>query len=290
MVEISLANNTHWTPFFPWLSLLKCDCRHLWWSVSPRIWHLVSLFVNLGYPGGYIMLMQHVSTYNSHLQAKDDCCKSKHVALALYFILLVLTVIYSNKVNTRMLNYRTCQLTHRRHPVQTSVVGCYSEIFSVSLWDKEITFKLDTQAHHHRHNATAEDDACWDVAMCLSVRTLRSGISSRTATSRNVGCLATRHSFTHSSIPLSVLQQIHSLFHNEFSRLRSSAPSFNFQHPLLSLRLSISRLRLFLVFPSLPSIFPSMTCFITQLLWKMWPIQLSHLPLLTMTARYRVCF
>jgi len=68
--------------------------------------------------------MQHVSTYNSHLQAKlrtvnalqggcahlgphgiqnarnhNDCCKSKHVALALYSIVVVLTIIYSNKVN-----------------------------------------------------------------------------------------------------------------------------------------------------------------------------------------------
>jgi len=62
--------------------------------------------------------MQHVSTYNSHLQAnlrtitlgscigccfeldlalpEDDYCKSKHVALALYSIIVVLTTIYSN--------------------------------------------------------------------------------------------------------------------------------------------------------------------------------------------------
>ena len=40
---------------------------------------------------------------SNHLQAKlrtvIDYCKSKHVALILYSIIVVLTAIYSNKVN-----------------------------------------------------------------------------------------------------------------------------------------------------------------------------------------------
>ena len=30
MVDICLANSTHWAPFFPSLNLLKCVCRYLW--------------------------------------------------------------------------------------------------------------------------------------------------------------------------------------------------------------------------------------------------------------------
>ena len=60
--------------------------------------------------------------------------------------------------------------------------------------------------------------------------------------------------------------------------VRSRASSFKWEYPLLSLRSSISFLRLL---PRLhvtsisPFIFPSITCFRRQFLRKMWPIQLA---------------
>ena len=60
--------------------------------------------------------------------------------------------------------------------------------------------------------------------------------------------------------------------------LRSTASSFKWQYPLLSLRSSSSFLRLLprlLVTSISPFIFPSITCFRRQFLRKMWPIQLA---------------
>ena len=60
--------------------------------------------------------------------------------------------------------------------------------------------------------------------------------------------------------------------------VRSTASSFNWQYPLLSLRSSSSFLRLLprlLVTSICPSIFPSITCCRRQFLRKMWPIQLA---------------
>ena len=62
--------------------------------------------------------------------------------------------------------------------------------------------------------------------------------------------------------------------------LRSRAPSFNWQYPLLSLRSASSFLRLLprlLVTSISPFIFPSITCCRRQFLRKMWPIQLAFL-------------
>jgi hypothetical protein len=83
----------------------------------------------------------------------------------------------------------------------------------------------------------------------------------------------TDNSFT----PQSVLRQVHSLFQSEFSTMRYSTSSFSFQCPFVSLRLSSSSLRLLPVTSTLPSTFPSTTCFKRQFLRKMWPIQLSFL-------------
>jgi hypothetical protein len=63
-------------------------------------------------------------------------------------------------------------------------------------------------------------------------------------------------------------------------RVRSSASSFNFQYPIVSLRSSSSSLRLLPHLPVIsihPSNFPSITCFRRQFLRKMWPIQLAFL-------------
>ena len=63
-------------------------------------------------------------------------------------------------------------------------------------------------------------------------------------------------------------------------RVRSSASSLNFRHPLFTLRSSSSCFRLFPRLPVtsiLPSMFPSITCFRRQVLRKMWPIQLNFL-------------
>ena len=60
--------------------------------------------------------------------------------------------------------------------------------------------------------------------------------------------------------------------------VRSRASSFKWEDPLLSLRSSISFLRLLprlLVTSISPFIFPSITCFRRQFLRKMWPIQLA---------------
>ena len=62
---------------------------------------------------------------------------------------------------------------------------------------------------------------------------------------------------------------------------RSSASSFNFQHPPFSLRSSSSFLRILPRLPVtsiLPCIFPSITCFRSQFLRKMWPIQSAFPP------------
>ena len=59
--------------------------------------------------------------------------------------------------------------------------------------------------------------------------------------------------------------------------MRSRAPSFKWEYPLLSLR-SSSFLRLLphlLVTSIFPFIFPSITCFRRQFLRKIWPIQLA---------------
>jgi hypothetical protein len=72
-----------------------------------------------------------------------------------------------------------------------------------------------------------------------------------------------------------VVRQVCRLFHSEFSRVRSSASSSNFQYPILSFRSSSSCLRLLarLLFISiLPCNVPSVTCFIRQFLRKMWPM------------------
>ena len=60
--------------------------------------------------------------------------------------------------------------------------------------------------------------------------------------------------------------------------VRSTASSFNWQYPLLSLRSSSSFLRLLprlLVTSICPFIFPSITCLRRRFLRKMWPIQLA---------------
>jgi hypothetical protein len=59
-------------------------------------------------------------------------------------------------------------------------------------------------------------------------------------------------------------------------RVQSGASSFNFQYRVVSLRLSISCLRLLPCVP-IPSIFSSVTSFRRQFLRKMWPIQLVFL-------------
>ena len=90
--------------------------------------------------------------------------------------------------------------------------------------------------------------------------------------------------------PHSVLQQVNSLFHRKFPipralvlppltssphTVRSSAASFNFQYPVVSLRLFSSCLRLLPRLP-VPSMLPSITC-CGQFLRKMWPILLPFL-------------
>ena len=71
--------------------------------------------------------------------------------------------------------------------------------------------------------------------------------------------------------------------------LRSSASSFKWQYPLLSLRSSSSFLRLLpclLVTSISPFIFPSITCFRRQFLRKMWPIQLAFRFIIACTCTY----
>ena len=60
--------------------------------------------------------------------------------------------------------------------------------------------------------------------------------------------------------------------------VKSGAPSFKWQHPLLSLRSYISFLRLLPCLPAIsisPFIFPPITCCRRQCLRKIWPIQLA---------------
>jgi hypothetical protein len=74
------------------------------------------------------------------------------------------------------------------------------------------------------------------------------------------------------------LRQVHSLFQFFFHGVQSSASSSKFLYPIFSWTLSSSCLRLHPRLPItsvLPSIFPSVTCFIRQFLWKMWPIRLA---------------
>ena len=62
--------------------------------------------------------------------------------------------------------------------------------------------------------------------------------------------------------------------------VRSSVSSFSFHHTVISLRSSSSCIRLLPrvhVTSTLPSIFPSRTCFSRQLLRKVWPIQSAFL-------------
>jgi hypothetical protein len=72
-----------------------------------------------------------------------------------------------------------------------------------------------------------------------------------------------RNRTSSSSCCLSYDRSVYPLPNRVLPRVRSSASSFNFQHPVFSLRSSSSSLRLLprLLFPS---IFPSVTCFITQ--------------------------
>jgi hypothetical protein len=80
--------------------------------------------------------------------------------------------------------------------------------------------------------------------------------------------------FIHSFIILSYDKSIASC-KRFLHTVRSSASSFNYQHPLVSLRSSSSCLRLHpcLPFTSIvPSICPSITCFRRQFLCKIWPI------------------
>ena len=68
--------------------------------------------------------------------------------------------------------------------------------------------------------------------------------------------------------------------------VRSRASSFNWQYPLLSLRLCNSFLRLLprlLVTSICPFLFPSITCCRRQFLRKMWPIQLAFRFLISCT-------
>ena len=77
-------------------------------------------------------------------------------------------------------------------------------------------------------------------------------------------------------IPQSVLQQVHSFFQSESSRVWPCASSCNFQYLPISLTSSSSCLHLIcLSVTSIPPpIFPSITCFTRQFLCKMCSIQL----------------
>jgi len=74
---------------------------------------------------------------------------------------------------------------------------------------------------------------------------------------------------------------------------RSSASSFNFQHPLVSLSSCSSCLRLFrwlLVTSIFPPVFPSATCCGRQFLSKMEPIQSAFLLLIVQVCRTCLSF
>ena len=75
--------------------------------------------------------------------------------------------------------------------------------------------------------------------------------------------------------------------------VRSRVSSFKWEYPLLSLRSSISFLRLFprlLVTSISLFIFPSITCFRRQFLRKMWPIQLVFLLLISYMPLIKIYF
>ena len=80
------------------------------------------------------------------------------------------------------------------------------------------------------------------------------------------------YSFIHSFVSL-VLRRVHRRSRKRFLHtLGSSAPSFNFYYPAVTVRSSSSYFRLLPRLPVasiLPSIFPSLTCFRRQLLSKM---------------------
>ena len=80
---------------------------------------------------------------------------------------------------------------------------------------------------------------------------------------------------------LSVLREVHWLYHRQFSTERDiTPPPFNFQYPLFCFRLFSSGLRFLprhLVTSILPSILPSTKCFTRKFLHKMWPIHLAFL-------------
>ena len=95
--------------------------------------------------------------------------------------------------------------------------------------------------------------------------------------------LPVRWAMLYSFILQSVWRHVHSLFPKRVPHtVRSSASSFNFGYPLVSLRSSNSCLHLFLphlpITSILPSIFPPITCFRRHFLHKTWPILLAFLP------------
>jgi hypothetical protein len=80
-------------------------------------------------------------------------------------------------------------------------------------------------------------------------------------------------------IPYSVLRQFHRIFQRALHSVWSNVFSFNFRYPVISLKSSISCLRLLRRLPVtyiLPSIFSVITCFIRQFLCKMWPVHLEY--------------
>ena len=107
------------------------------------------------------------------------------------------------------------------------------------------------------------------------------------------------HSYNHSFIPTIIHSStsIHTFIHHSLvclttgpqplpravlHRVQSSASSFKLQYPRFSVSSSISSLRLLLRIPFTPiltSIFLWITCFRTQFLCQIWPIQLAFLHL-----------
>ena len=93
------------------------------------------------------------------------------------------------------------------------------------------------------------------------------------------------HSFIHSLRSLSYGRSKASS--KTSSPHRSSASSFNLNHFLFFLRPCNSCLRLLPRLPLssiLPSMFPTITCFRSRFLRKMWPIQLAFLPFIVCRA------
>jgi hypothetical protein len=109
----------------------------------------------------------------------------------------------------------------------------------------------------------------------------------------SVDCLTTSPQPLHSVVCLTTSPQ--PLPKRVLPRVLSSASSFNFQYPLVFLRLFSSCLRLLprlLVTSILCSIFPSITCFRRKFLRKVWPIRLDfdfvHTSCGTKTSFYTV--